>query len=227
MKENTKFLPNFLPFSTQKLRTLFIHKKNAYRSAAGDFVFKQLKIHPVKPQTFVFVTLERFCSTRSRVKTRTWFVTRRYVKFWFCNTLLRFSLTWNPNTPGAGLAPTYTSKQRKVCASHPRVPKSKRWGSRLTTKWPRWEKNRLRRETVARPLVTWFTYQDNVENRDHASEATFVRFLREDNVLQNLAIVKSSVVGKRIKNIKSWVQQLRCPTWNSVLIFCLPGMTLC
>ena len=41
---------------------------------------------------------------------------------------------------------------------------------------------------LARPEYTWFTYQDNVENRDRASEATFVRFLRQDNVLQNLAI---------------------------------------
>ena len=33
---------------------------------------------------------------------------------------------------------------------------------------------------------TWFTYQDNVENRGRASEATSVRFLRQENVLQNL-----------------------------------------
>ena len=102
--------------------------------------------------------------------------------------LQHFAALWldvKPKYPGCGLAPS--SKQRKVCASHPRVPKSKRWGSRLTTKRPRWEKNRLRRETVARPLVTWFTYQDNVENRGRASEATFVRFLRQDNVLQNLS----------------------------------------
>ena len=50
-------------------------------------------------------------------------------------------------------------------------------------------KKRLYRETVARPLVTWFTYQDNVENRDRASEATFVRFLCQDNVLQSLASI--------------------------------------
>ena len=49
-------------------------------------------------------------------------------------------------------------------ASYPRVRKSNRWGSRLTTERPRWEKIRLRRETVARPEFTWFTYQDNVEN---------------------------------------------------------------
>ena len=53
------------------------------------------------------------------------------------------------------------------------------------------KKDRLRRDIVARPEFTWFTYQDNVENRGRASEATFVglRFLHQDNVLQNLANV--------------------------------------
>ena len=62
--------------------------------------------------------------------------------------------------------------------------------NRKTTKVRK--KNRLRRETVPRPLVTWFTYQDNVENRGRASEAMFVRFLRQDNVLQNLANFNST-----------------------------------
>ena len=106
-----------------------------------------------------------------------------------------FWLDVKPKEPVCGLAPS--SKQRKVCASLPRVPKSKRWGSRLTTKRPRWEKNRLRRETVARALVTWFTYQDNVENWGRASEATFVRLLRQDKVLQNLTIVKAELFVSR------------------------------
>ena len=92
-----------------------------------------------------------------------------------------------PQNPGCSLAPSST--QRKVSTFYPRVPKSKRWASHLTTKRPRWEKNRLRRETVARPEFTWFTYQENVEKRGRTSEATFVRFLRQDSVLQNLATI--------------------------------------
>ena len=38
---------------------------------------------------------------------------------------------------------------------------------------------------------TWFTYQDNIENQGRASEATFVQFLCQHNVLQNLAPVKN------------------------------------
>ena len=94
-----------------------------------------------------------------------------------------------PKNPGGGIAPS--SKQRKVCASHPSVPQIEK--VRVTPianhKRTKVRKNRQRRETVARPLVTWITYQDNVENRGRASEATFVRFLRQDNVLQNLSIV--------------------------------------
>ena len=104
--------------------------------------------------------------------------------------LQHFAALWlgvRPENPGCGLAPSF--KQRKVCASHPRVPKSKRWGSRLTTKRPRWEKIWLRRETVARPELTWFTVEDSIENRGRAPETTFVRFLRRDIILQNLAIL--------------------------------------
>ena len=36
-------------------------------------------------------------------QTHTWFVARHYVKFWFCNILLRFGLTWSPKTPSAAL----------------------------------------------------------------------------------------------------------------------------
>ena len=46
--------------------------------------------------------------------------------------LQHFAALWldvKPKYPGCGLAPS--SKQRKVCAFHPRVPKSKRWVSWL------------------------------------------------------------------------------------------------
>ena len=57
-----------------------------------------------------------------------------------------------PRNPGCGLAPS--SKRRKVCTSHSRVPKSKRWEPRLTTKRPMWEQNRLRRGLSLRGLRT-------------------------------------------------------------------------
>ena len=104
--------------------------------------------------------------------------------------LQRVAALWldvKPKNSGCGLAPS--SKQRKVCPSHPSMPKSKRWGSHLTTKRPRWEKILLRWVIVARPELEWFTYQDNVESRDRTSAATLVRFLHQDNVLQNLANV--------------------------------------
>ena len=45
------------------------------------------------------------------------------------------------------------------------------------------KKNWQRQETVVRPK---FPFQDNVENRGGALEATFVRFLSQDNVQQHL-----------------------------------------
>ena len=46
-------------------------------------------------------------------------------------------------------------------------------------------------------------YQDNVENQGRASEATIVRFLWQDNVLQNLSIDKDCQNQKKKLNYGS------------------------
>ena len=116
--------------------TVFCCEHNSPRTRSTVVRVQVVRVCEVR----TFAGIERFCSTWSRVKTRTWFVTGRYVKFWFCNTLLRFSLTWNPKTPGA--AKHLPPNKEKCALPIPSVPKSKRWESRLTTKGPRWEKNR-------------------------------------------------------------------------------------
>ena len=151
---------------------------------------------------------ERFCSVWSRMKTRTWFVARRYVKFWFWNTFLRIGLTWNRKTPDA--ATHLPPRKGNHAVSHPCMPKSIRWEPRLTTKRPRWENtNRSRRETAAKSEFTWFTYQYNVENGAVPRWATFVRFLSQSNILQNLTIVMYMIKARL-----SWPEcctQNRCP----------------
>ena len=96
--------------------------------------------------------------------------------------------------PGCGLSTFLKTKKKSVRFPSPcaQIEKARVTPNHKTTKV---RKNRLRRETVARLEFTWLTYQDNVENPGRASEATFVRFLCQDNALQNLAIV--GVTGQR------------------------------
>ena len=104
--------------------------------------------------------------------------------------LQHFAALWldvKAENPGCGLSNfLQTKKSVRFPSPCAQIEKARVTPNHKTTKV---RKNRLRRETVVRPEFTWFTYQDNVEDRGRASEMTFVRFLRQDNVLQNLAIV--------------------------------------
>ena len=113
--------------------------------------------------------------------------------------LQHFAALWldvKAESPGCGC--TFLRKKKSVhfpsC-----VHKLKRQESRLTAKTTKARKNWLRRETVSRPEFTWLTYQDHEENRGRASAETFVRFLRQDNVLQNLAIIRGRRRPKKSK----------------------------
>ena len=123
------------------------------------------------------------------METGTWFVARRYVKFWFCNMLLCFGSRRNPKIPGA--AQHLPPREDNCAFSHSWMPKSKMREPRLTRN-NKGEKNLLRWETAVRPEPTWFTYQDNVENRGRALLATFERFLSQDDVQKNPASISTN-----------------------------------
>ena len=111
----------------------------------------------------------------------------RNVKFGFCYE--HFAALWldvKAENPVCGLS-TFLQTMKSVRFPSPcaQIEKARVTPNHNTAKV---RKNWLRPETVARPEFTWLTYQDNVENRGRASEATLVWFLCQDNVLQNLAI---------------------------------------
>ena len=88
-----------------------------------------------KKSTRVHLKIERFCSTWSRVKSRTWFVARRYVKFWFCNTCAALWLDVKFKNPGCGLS-TFLQTKKSVRFPSPcaQIEKVRVTPNRKTTK---------------------------------------------------------------------------------------------
>ena len=140
--------------------------------------------------------LERFCSTWSRVKTRTWLSPGATSSFSFATRC--WALAWRETPKPRLQLSTFLYTKRSLCFPSPcaQIEKVRVTSDHITTKVRK--KKSATRETVVRPEFTWFTYQDKVQNRGRASEATFVQFLRQDNVLQNLAIIKSTWLASAV-----------------------------